>query len=106
MQVSMGWLRSLIREAVSDQSYYHLSEKDLGPSVVLVPRVPRHPLEFRGMPIEDWFTPRVSFATSVEAALDGLQTLTQAYHVYAVDNLPGMVRRKNGWTLEPTGRRH
>ena len=91
MKITVGELRWLIHEAAESNAYFHLSEKDLGPSTVLTPRVPRHPLEFRGMPIEDWFTPRVSFAASIETALDGLQTLSQVYHVYTADELPGMV---------------
>jgi len=94
MFLTIAKLRSLIREGIEeDFKYFHLSSKDLGETFTFTPRLPRFPyVDDNQDVIEDDFTPRVSWAKSVDDALKALHPNDSGiFYVYAVNSLPGHV---------------
>lgn len=95
MRITVRKLKALLRETneLENYKYYHLSGKNLGSEFTFTPRTPRFPYEDdNGDVIEDDFTPRVSWAKSIDDALKALKPNNEGtFFVYAVDSLPGHV---------------
>lgn len=96
MQISIRELRALIREAKQEYNWYHLSQNDLGDEFTFTPRKPKFPWKGkRGITIEDDFTPRTSWANSVQDAYvaikDSITDFNKPLYVYATNKLPGEI---------------
>ena len=99
MRVTLRELRHIIREELNknygNYRWYHLSQKDLGPSFTFTPRQPRFPQSGpHGMTIEDDFTERTSWAPNIERAIEALGASidrTGTLYIYATNKLSGEV---------------
>jgi hypothetical protein len=99
-------VKNAISEAVSKpirnvprNGYYHLSTKNLGDEFEFTPRRPNAPyVGIDGSVIEDDFTPRSSWAPSIDKALtaiEGLYNPEKPLYVYFVKSLPGKINLEN-----------
>jgi len=103
MRLRLSELRTIIRKALHEAinphfggfNWYHVSATDLGKEFTFTPRTPRFPMSGpHGFTIEDDFTPRVSWAPSIDYALDALGgsiNKSDTLYVYATNKLPGEV---------------
>lgn len=104
MKIRLGDLRSLIVEALAnppgDWSYFHITHDDRGPTFTFTPRTPTWNAYTAA---EDFTTPRVSLATSVEKAVHGKFGALEPsafgqpeMFVYACRSVPRLVVPKMG----------
>lgn len=95
MRISIGQLKTLIREGAENDGWYHLSINDLGPTFRFTPRRPRSPYVDRDdMVIEDQHTERTSWAPSIAMALQAIEaerSRIKKYYVYFTPSLPGEI---------------
>lgn len=107
MKVTLGKLRQMIREELEfydedeevfagefEENFFHVKKDFLGEELLLTPRLPSSPItDDTGIVLEDMHTPRISFSTSIEGAIQAVQDQfgTSELFVYATDKLPGMI---------------